>query len=224
MTAHAQRSAVSASPAALAPRHPAALSNFRFSSRSRSFPPAFRPSPFLLQPPALLCTPPTVPPPASPSPPPASSPPPTHAIDRLLHPRTIHWALALLPALHSVAPVKFSFNNTVSNPFSPSATLGSGSICERDARSGSGAPTDQSLAPPAMPARPDFELYEAAATVEDRVVAEALHVATVDMDDMLDVELDVGADTDAEADTDANVDAAGAEGDDITTAAQSWLH
>ncbi|KAI0258867.1 hypothetical protein BC834DRAFT_974761 [Gloeopeniophorella convolvens] len=138
----------------------------------------------------------------------------------------------------------FSFNNTMFNPFGPGATLGSDAIREPDARSDPGARTDQSLAPPATPARahgyPDFvrrfgldvseeadkdeedqqanggqELVGAAAAEEDRVLAGASHVATIDMDDMLGMELD--ADADANADIDA--DAADATVDRIATAA-----
>ncbi|KAI0258786.1 hypothetical protein BC834DRAFT_690326 [Gloeopeniophorella convolvens] len=49
-----------------------------------------------------------------------------------------------------------SSNNAAFNPFGPNATLSSDSIRERDARSDFAAPTDQSLAPFAMPSRPDF--------------------------------------------------------------------
>ncbi|KAI0258852.1 hypothetical protein BC834DRAFT_1045661 [Gloeopeniophorella convolvens] len=135
-------------------------------------------------------------------------------------------------------------------PPRPGAALGADAFREPDARSGPGpgAPTDQSLAPPAMSApaggRPGFvrgfgldvpkeadedeedeqadgrqEVEEAAAAAaeEAHVLAEASHVAMIDIDDMLDMELDADADADADADTDADV--ADAKVDGITAVA-----
>ena len=97
-----------------------------------------------------------------------------------------------------------------------------------DARSDPGLPTDQSLAPPAMPARadsrPDFtrgfgldtpneaeeeqEPEEQAVAEEEPMLAEVSHIAVTGADDTIDMELE---EEDAEA-------------GNITTAAQSRVH
>ena len=122
------------------------------------------------------------------------------------------------------------------NPLGHSATVASDGLRSPDTRSDPGAPTDQSLAPPAMPARadsrPDFmrgfgldvpeeteeELEQEQAEQdgqddsegheEERVLAEASHVALMGSDDTMDLD----------------VDEADAEVSSITTAAQSRVH
>ena len=123
------------------------------------------------------------------------------------------------------------------NLFGPSLSLPSDSVRSPDTRSDPGAPTDQSLAPPPMPARadsrPDFvrgfgldvpdeteeelEQEEMQAGQDDpegqeekRALTEASHIALADTDDTIDMELDV--------------DEADAEVGSITTAAQSRVH
>ena len=124
------------------------------------------------------------------------------------------------------------------SPFGPGASLGLDPLRSPDARSDPGAPTDQSLAPPAMPvradSRPDFvrgfgldvteeaeeEEEEQAAEQDDerlpegleeeQVLADASHIALAGGDDTMDMELDV--------------DEADAEVGSITTAAQSRVH
>ncbi len=126
-----------------------------------------------------------------------------------------------------------SFNN----PFPPGLSPALDAIRSPDARSDPGAPTDQSLAPPAMPARadsrPDFirgfgldgldvpneaeeeqeetdsdEHPATEANEEEPVLAEASHVAVAGADDTIDMELE---------EVDAEVG-------NITTAAQSRVH
>lgn len=126
------------------------------------------------------------------------------------------------------------------NQFGLNPSLPSDSVRSPDTRSDPGAPTDQSLAPPAMPvradSRPDFvrgfgldvpeeteeelEQEEMEAELdnqdvpegyeEERGLAEASHIALAGTDDTMDMELDV--------------DEADAEVDSITTAAQSRVH
>lgn len=128
------------------------------------------------------------------------------------------------------------------NPFGPNPSLPTDSICSPDTRSDPGAPTDQSLAPPAMPvradSRPDFvrgfgldvpeeteeeleqEDMEAEQDSQDvpegdeeeQGLAEASHIALAGTDDTMDMELDI------------DVDEADAEVGSITTAAQSRVH
>ena len=124
------------------------------------------------------------------------------------------------------------------NPLGHSATVAPDGLRSPDTRSDPGAPTDQSLAPPAMPARadsrPDFmrgfgldvpeeteeELEQEQEQAEqdgqadsegheeERVLAEASHVALMGSDDTMDLD----------------VDEADAEVSSITTAAQSRVH
>ena len=128
------------------------------------------------------------------------------------------------------------------NPFGPNPSLPTDSIRSPDTRSDPGAPTDQSLAPPAMPvradSRPDFvrgfgldvpeeteeeleqEDMEAEQDSQDvpegdeeeQGLAEASHIALAGTDDTMDMELDI------------DVDEADAEVGSITTAAQSRVH
>ncbi|KAH9053318.1 hypothetical protein EDB87DRAFT_1652018 [Lactarius vividus] len=127
-----------------------------------------------------------------------------------------------------------TFNNSIAfNSFGTS--LAPDAIRSPDARSDPGLPTDQSLAPPAMPARadsrPDFirgfgldvpeeaeeELEETEPDEqvvteiheEEPMVAEVSHIAVTGADDTIDMELEEEAD---------------AEVGDITTAAQSRIH
>jgi hypothetical protein len=103
----------------------------------------------------------------------------------------------------------------------PSTSLAPGAIRSPDARSDPGLPTDQSLAPPAMPARadsrPDFtrgfgidvpEQAETEPTEEEPMLADVSHIAVTGADDTFDMELD---------ELDAEVGS-------ITTAAQSRVH
>lgn len=126
------------------------------------------------------------------------------------------------------------------NPLGHSVTIPSDGLRSPDRRSDPGAPTDQSLAPPAMPARadsrPDFmrgfgldvpeeteeeleleqeqaeqdEQDDSEGHEEERVLAEASHVALMGSDDTMNMDLDV--------------DEADAEVSSITTAAQSRIH
>ena len=128
------------------------------------------------------------------------------------------------------------------NPFGPNPSLPTDSVRSPDTRSDPGAPTDQSLAPPAMPvradSRPDFvrgfgldvpeeteeeleqEDMEAEQDSQDvpegdeeeQGLAEASHIALAGTDDTMDMDLDI------------DVDEADAEVDSITTAAQSRVH
>ncbi|KAH8999723.1 hypothetical protein EDB92DRAFT_2080754 [Lactarius akahatsu] len=128
-----------------------------------------------------------------------------------------------------------TFNNSAAfNLFGPGTSLAPDAIRSPDARSDPGLPTDQSLAPPAMPARadsrPDFirgfgldvpeeaeeeqeetEPDEQVVTEvheEEPMLAEVSHIAVTGADDTIDMEFE-------EAD---------AEVGDITTAAQSRIH
>ena len=131
-----------------------------------------------------------------------------------------------------------TFNNSIAfNSFGPGTSLAPDAIRSPDARSDPGLPTDQSLAPPVMPARadsrPDFirgfgldvpeeaeeeqesdpetEPDEQAVTEvheEEPLLAEVSHIAVTGADDTIDMDLE-------EAD---------AEVGDITTAAQSRIH
>jgi len=131
------------------------------------------------------------------------------------------------------------------NPLGHSTAIAPDGQRSPDTRSDPGAPTDQSLAPPAMPARadsrPDFvrgfgldvpeETEEELEQEQDQavqdgqddnerheeewVLAEASHVARVGSDDTMDMDLDVD---------EADVDEADAEVGSITTAAQSRVH
>ncbi|KAI0259545.1 hypothetical protein BC834DRAFT_905572 [Gloeopeniophorella convolvens] len=65
-------------------------------------------------------------------------------------------SLSLAAAPFTLSRQRFSFNNEAFNPFVPNATLSSGSIRDRDARSDFAVFTDQSLAPSVTPGRPDF--------------------------------------------------------------------
>jgi len=126
------------------------------------------------------------------------------------------------------------------NPLGHSTAIAPDGLRSPDTRSDPGASTDQSLAPPAMPARadsrPDFmrgfgldvpeeteeELKQEQEQEEqhgqddpegheeERVLAEASHVALVGSDDTMNMDFDV--------------DEADAEVDSITTAAQSRAH
>jgi hypothetical protein len=126
-------------------------------------------------------------------------------------------------------------NNSISfNPFGPGTSLAPNALRSPDARSDPGLPTDQSLAPPAMPARadsrPDFirgfgldvpdeaeeEQEETESDEEDvteileeePMLAEVSHIAVTGADDTIDMELE---------EEDAEVG-------NITTAAQSRVH
>jgi len=120
------------------------------------------------------------------------------------------------------------------NPLGHSSSLAPDAVRSPDTRSDPGAPTDQSLAPPAMPARadsrPDFvrgfgldvpeetdeELEQEQSEqdvpegYEEQDLAEASHIALAGADDTMDMELDI--------------DEADAEVGSITTAAQSRVH
>src|SRR5260221_7481879 len=163
-----------------------------------------------------------------PPPPAASAAPPRHGHSL---------SLAAAPFVPSRPYMPFSASMPY-NPFAPNPSLPSDSVRSPDTRSDPGAPTDQSLAPPAMPARadsrPDFvrgfgldvpeeteeELEQEQAVQdgqednerheEERVLAEASHVALVGSDDTMDMDLDI--------------DEADAEVRSITTAAQSRVH
>ncbi|KAH9067004.1 hypothetical protein EDB83DRAFT_2542288 [Lactarius deliciosus] len=133
-----------------------------------------------------------------------------------------------------------TFNNsTAFNLFGPGTSLAPDAIRSPDARSDPGLPTDQSLAPPAMPARadsrPDFtrgfglDVPEEAEEEqeetepetepdgqvvtevheEEPMLAEVSHIAVTGADDTIDMELEEEAD---------------AQVGDITTAAQSRIH
>ncbi|KAH9991071.1 hypothetical protein BJV77DRAFT_1009835 [Russula vinacea] len=173
------------------------------------------------------------------SPSPILQPPPPAAASSapLRHGHSL--SLAAAPFVPSRPYMAFNANMPY-NPFGSNPLLPSDSIRSPDTRSDPGAPTDQSLAPPPMPvradSRPDFvrgfgldvpdeteeELeQEEGQTEEDdqsvldgyeeeRVLAEASHIALAGTDDTMDMELDV--------------DEADAEVGSITTAAQSRVH
>ena len=173
------------------------------------------------------------------SPSPILQPPPPAAASSapLRHGHSL--SLAAAPFVPSRPYMAFNANMPY-NPFGSNPPLPSDSIRSPDTRSDPGAPTDQSLAPPPMPvradSRPDFvrgfgldvpdeteeELeQEEGQTEEDdqsvlegyeeeRVLAEASHIALAGTDDTMDMELDV--------------DEADAEVGSITTAAQSRVH
>lgn len=126
------------------------------------------------------------------------------------------------------------------NPLGHGTAIVPDGLRSPDTRSDPGASTDQSLAPPAMPARadsrPDFvrgfgldvpeeteeeleqeqeqaeqdERHDPEGYEDERVLADASHVALVGSDDTMDMDLDV--------------DEADAEVGSITTAAQSRVH
>ncbi|KAH9171750.1 hypothetical protein EDB89DRAFT_2114402 [Lactarius sanguifluus] len=108
-----------------------------------------------------------------------------------------------------------TFNNSSGfNLFGPGTSLAPDAIRSPDARSDPGLPTDQSLAPPAMPARadsrPDFTRgFGLDVHDEGPMLAEVSHIAVTGADDTIDMELEEEAD---------------AEVGDITTAAQSRIH
>ncbi|KAI0055919.1 hypothetical protein BV25DRAFT_1832763 [Artomyces pyxidatus] len=163
----------------------------------------------------------------SPQPPQFSSTPPTGLPPRLQNRHGHSLSLAAPP----FQPSRSLFNPLASfNPFGPGATLGSDAIEHSDAVSDPGAPTDQSLAPPQMPARADsrpnfvvgfgLDIPEEEEP-EEEGLAEASHVAHVAADETVDMDLDVEEDRFERGER--------GNGDDedmgsVTTAAQSRLH
>ncbi|KAI9436935.1 hypothetical protein H4582DRAFT_366964 [Lactarius indigo] len=162
-------------------------------------------------------------------------PPVTASSAPLRHGHSLSMAAAPFIPLRPYA----TFNNPITfNSFGPGTSLAPDAIRSPDARSDPGLPTDQSLAPPAMPARadsrPDFirgfgldvpeeaeeeqeetepetepdEQVVTEVQEEEPMLAEVSHIAVTGADDTIDMELE-------EAD---------AEVGDITTAAQSRIH
>ena len=169
----------------------------------------------------------------SPPPPPIIQPLPPVTVNPapLRHGHSLSMVAA--PFIPSRSYTTFNNNSTSFNPFGPGTSLAPNALRSPDARSDPGLPTDQSLAPPAMPARadsrPDFirgfgldvpdEAEEEQETESDEedvteileeepMLAEVSHIAVTGADDTIDMDLE---------EEDAEVG-------NITTAAQSRVH
>ena len=129
------------------------------------------------------------------------------------------------------------------NPFGPNPPLPSDAARSPDTRSDPGAPTDQSLAPPAMPvradSRPDFvrgfglDVPEVPEETEEDLEQEGMEAEQDNQDISEEDEEERGlaeashialAGTDDTMDMELDIDEADAEVGSITTAAQSRVH